>query len=303
MSKKEYLIRYLLIIKRLRNSKKASFSEINQYLQDEFSILDAPKNISLRTFQRDLNEIRTIFNIDIKCNSQNQYYISEDDESGFNKRMMEAFDVFNSFTIGQKLQPYLLFERRCSIGTEHLYGLLHAIKNRYLVRFIYQKYFDEIQTLREVEPYALKEFKGRWYLLSKDYKDNNIKTFALDRIRELEISKSKFLFPENIVPLEYFTNCFGVTNSSKSELEEIILSFDPLQGKYIKSYPLHESQKVLMDNDEQLQISLEVFQTHDFIMELLSFGEDVRVIKPERLIKRMKEMIKKMDQIYSDNFK
>lgn len=301
MSKRDYLIRYLLIIKKLRNGRFATFNEINDYIENEFGLLDAPRSISLRTFQRDLNEIGTIFNIDIQCNNQNQYFIAEDEQSGFNNRMMEAFDVFNSFTMGQKLQPYLLFERRCSIGTEHLYGLLHAIKNRYLVRFIYQKYFDEIQTVREVEPYALKEFKGRWYLLSKDYKDNNIKTFALDRIRELEITKSKFLFPENIVPQEYFKNCFGVTNSNKSELEEIILSFDPLQGKYIKSYPLHESQKVIKDNDEELRISLKVFQTHDFLMELLSFGEDLHVIKPKRLIKRMKEMIMKMDQIYSDN--
>lgn len=301
MSKKDYLIRYLLIIKKLRNGRVATFSEINEYIQNEFEILDTPKNISLRTFQRDLNEIRTIFNIDIKCNNQNQYFIAEDELSGFNNRMMEAYDVFNSFTMGQKLQPYLLFERRCSIGTEHLYGLLHAIKNRYLVRFIYQKYFDEIQTLREVEPYALKEFKGRWYLLSKDYKDNKVKTFSLDRMKDLEITKSKFLFPENIVPLEYFRYCFGVTNANKSELEEIILSFDPLQGKYIKSYPLHESQKVIIDNDEELQICLVVFQTYDFMMELLSFGEDLRVIKPERLKKRMKEMIKNMAQLYSNN--
>ena len=37
--------------------------------------------------------------------------------------------------------------------------------------------------------------KGRWYLLSKDYADDCIKTFALDRIHELEMTKKKFTYP------------------------------------------------------------------------------------------------------------
>lgn len=298
MSKKDYLIRYLLIIKKLRNGRLATFSEINQYLQDEFGILDAPKNISLRTFQRDLNEIRTIFNVDIKCNNQNQYYIAEDEQSGFNNRMMEAFDLFNSFTLGQNLQPFILFERRCGIGTENLYGLLHAIKNRLIVRFTYRKFYDETTTLREAEPYVLKEFKGRWYLLCKDKGDDYIKTFALDRIQGLEITKVKYQLPEEVIPTVHFKNSYGIMSFDDSEPEEIVLAFDPLQGKYIKSYPLHESQQILMDDEKELRISLKVFQTHDLLMELLSFGEDMRVISPEGLVNKMKAMINNMANLY-----
>lgn len=288
MSKRDYIIRYLLIVKKLRNSRVATFNEINNYIQCEFELLDTPRNISLRTFQRDLNEIRTIFSIDIKCNYSNQYYIAEEENSGFNNRMMESFDIITSLSVGQQLTPHILLEKRCPLGTEHLYGLLHAIRNLNIVRFTYQKYYDSEFTLRKVEPYALKEFKGRWYLLSKDHKDDYIKTFALDRISELEISKKKFSFPLALNPNEHFKNCFGVITSNESSPEEIVLSFEPLQGKYIKSYPLHESQIILKDNENELVIQLKLFLTHDFLMELLSYGENVKVIRPKKLISDLK---------------
>ncbi|MCE5345387.1 MAG: WYL domain-containing protein [Bacteroidales bacterium] len=288
MSKRDYIIRYLIIVKKLRNSRLATFNEINDYIMREFELMEGPRNISLRTFQRDLNEIRTIFNIDIKCNNSNQYYIVEEENSGFNNRMIEAFDIINSLSVGQKLSPHIILEKRCPLGTEHLHGLLHAIRNLYVVRFKYQKYYEPDITSREVEPYTMKEFRGRWYILSKDYKDENVKTFALDRIHDLEISMKKFIYPSDIDPNEYFKNCFGVMTSNESSPEEIILSFEPLQGKYIKSYPLHESQKILRDDGYELLVHLTMFVTHDFFMELLSYGENVKVIKPDNLISDLK---------------
>ena len=288
MSKRDYIIRYLLIVKKLRNSGTATFNEINDYLRREFELMDAPKDISIRTFQRDLNEIRSIFNIDIKCNNSNQYYIVEEENSGFNNRMIEAFDIINSLNTGQQLARHMILEKRCPLGTEHLFGLLHAIRNLNIVRFTYQKFYEPDITLREVEPYALKEFKGRWYLLSKDKKDDHVKTFALDRIKELEITKKRYNYPKDLDPNDYFRNCFGVITSDDEDPAEIILSFKPLQGKYIKSFPLHESQRILEDNEEELRIALTLYVTHDFIMELLSYGENVKVIKPGSLIAELK---------------
>lgn len=297
MSKRDYIIRYLLVVKKLRNSGTATFNEINEYIRREFALMDAPRDISIRTFQRDLNEIRTIFNIDIKCNSSNQYYIVEEENSGFNNRMMEAFDIINSLSTGQQLSRHMILEKRCPLGTEHLYGLLHAIRNLNIVRFTYQKFYDPDITLREVEPYALKEFKGRWYLFSKDKKDGKIKTFALDRISELEITKKRFDYPEGLDPNDYFRNCFGVI-SSEDGPKEIVLSFKPLQGKYIKSFPLHESQKILRDDDEELLVQLYLCVTHDFIMELLSYSDNVKVIKPASMINELKESYKRALNLY-----
>jgi hypothetical protein len=69
-------------------------------------------------------------------------------------------------------------------------------------------------------------------------------------MNDLEISKKKFTYPADLIPNDYFKNCFGVITSEEADPEEIILSFEPLQGKYVKSYPLHESQKIIEDNDK-----------------------------------------------------
>lgn len=299
MSKRDYIIRYLLIIKKLRSSRVATFIEINEFLKQEFELLDSPRDISLRTFQRDLNEIRTIFNIDIHCNNYNQYFIEEDELSGFNNRMMEAFDIINSLNIGKQLIPYILLEKRCPLGTEYIFDLLQAIRASQMVLMDYQKHSEDNSTKRMVEPYALKEFKGRWYLLSKDKKDDFVKTFGLDRIKRVEILKKKFVFPSDLNPGDYFHNCFGITTSEDEDPVEIVLSFDPLRGKYIKSYPLHESQKIIVDNDKELRISIKVYETLDLKTELLSYGSYLRVIKPQSLVYTMAEEIFAMNHIYN----
>jgi len=108
--------------------------------------------------------------------------------------------------------------------------------------------------LRVVEPYALKEFKNRWYVLANDLKDNKVKSFALDRLTELEITNKKFQLPNNFNINEHFKFSFGIISPNGQEPQEVILSFDPFQGKYIKTLPLHESQVILKDNEQELRI-------------------------------------------------
>jgi len=287
MSKREYFLRYSLILKRLQKGQ-ATFEDISNYLERESELLDCDLSISKRTFQRDLSEIRDIFKIDIQYDfSRRVYSIEERDKSEITERMLEAFDMFNALNITDDLSNYIHFETRKAQGTDNFYGILHCIKNRLVVRFPYLKFEEDEITKRDVEPYTLKEFKGRWYLLAKDQKDGGLKTFGLDRIQELEITKKKFDWPEGFNATELFANYFGIINSADKDLEQVILSFDSFQGKYIKSFPLHESQQVLIDNDEQTQIKLSLFVTYDFVMELLSFGDRVKIILPDSLRKEI----------------
>jgi predicted DNA-binding transcriptional regulator YafY len=301
MSKRDYIIRYLFILKKLRSSRVATFIEINDYLQYEFELLDSPRKISLRTFQRDLNDIRTIFNIDIRCNNFNQYFIYEDEQSGFNNRMIESFDIITALSIGKQLTPYIMLEQRSSLGTEYIFGFLHAIKNKLVIRMLYQKFSEDTPSLREIEPYLLKEFKGRWYVLSKDRNDKYVKTFALDRIKEVDITTQKFVKPQDFNPSDYYKDCFGVISPDEASPVEIILSFDPYQGKYIKTNPLHESQKIIIDNDTELRVSLFLYITHDLVMELLSFGADINVLEPESLVSIMTNTTQEMNNLYTSN--
>ena len=303
MSTRESILRYFHITNRLRKSA-ATFEEIDNYLRQQSEFQGCNFNVSKRQFQRDLSDIGSIFEIDINYDFKRRVYsINEALESEISQRRLEAFDTFNALKIGENTSKSIHFEKRRPQGTEHLFGLLHAINNRLQIRFTYSKFWEDHPTFRNVEPLALKEFKNRWYLLSRDLNSDNsvatIKTFGLDRISALEIIQHQFKNPDNFNIEEQFRYCFGIISPGDEEPQEVILSFDPVQGKYIKSLPLHESQQIIIDNDIELQIKLFLYVTYDFEMELLSYGEYVKVLKPASLIEAVKNRYSKALAVYN----
>lgn len=305
MSKRGYISRYLLILKKLKVKPYSTYEELQAYIENQFDFLqmqDDTLNIgfSKRTLQRDLKEIRNVFGIDIEYSKTNKgYYISQSETENMNfQRMIEAFDMFNSLNLAQDLTPFIHLEKRRPQGTENLYGLLHAIKNKLKIKFTYQKFWEEEVSQRLVEPYALKEFKNRWYILAKDSKDNNIKSFALDRLTNLEITTQHYQYPDNYSIEQSYRYCFGIISPNGADPQDIILSFDPFQGKYIKTLPLHETQEVLVDNAQETRIKLKLCLTHDLFMELLSFGDNMKVIEPKKLSDEIKEAHKKAYKQY-----
>jgi predicted DNA-binding transcriptional regulator YafY len=300
MSKRESIARYNLIIKKIKKNP-ATFQEITDYLQRESELQDFTLNTTVRTFQRDLNDIRSIYDIDIQFDrSRKVYYIDSEGYQEAFVRIMEAYDTFNALSITDRLSDFIHFENRRTTGTENLYGLLHAIKNRLRISFIYHKYWENEATNRILEPYALKEFRNRWYLVGNDVSKNQIRIFALDRMRDLNISRQTFVQNQKFDVNDYFRDCFGIISPGHQKAEEVFLSFTPDQGKYIKSLPLHHSQQVLADNQQEVLIKLKLVVTFDFIMELLSHGTDVKVIQPQSLIDEIKRIYMNALNQYSD---
>ncbi|REG77465.1 helix-turn-helix transcriptional regulator [Algoriphagus antarcticus] len=305
MSKRGYISRYLLILKKLKVKPYSTYEELQAYIENQFDYLQMQDDnlqigFSKRTLQRDIKEIRNVFGIDIEYSkSQKGYFISQNENENMNfQRMMEAFDMFNSLNLAQDLTPFIHLEKRRPQGTENLYGLLHAIKNRLQIKFTYQKFWEEELSQRLVEPYALKEFKNRWYIMAKGSRDNNIKSFALDRLTNLEITNQTYQYPDNYSIEQSYRYCFGIISPNDEEPQDIILSFDPFQGKYIKTLPLHDTQQVLVDNDEEMKIKLKLCLTHDLLMELLSFGDNMKVIEPKSLADKIKQAHEKAYRQY-----
>lgn len=176
---------------------------------------------------------------------------------------------------------------------------MYAIQNKKITKFEYFKFWDETVTKRSVHPLALKECQGRWYLLAIDTKDNHFKTFGLDRISELEILKTSFREKYNYNISEMFKNSFGIINDISSTVETVQLSFNSEQAQYIKSYPLHSSQIVKEENKKQVIFEITLAITHDFVMEILRFGNEVKVLQPLSLIKQIKIMHKKAFELYN----
>lgn len=292
MSKLETIKRYNLIVKKLRNSTYATFEDIDAYLKRESEIDGLNFSISKRTFQRDLAEIYSIYGVEITFDfSRKHYFISSEDEieAEVSKRMFEAFDMYNALNVREQLSKFIYFEPNRSQGIEHFNPLLTAIRNRNQVSFSYQKFYKDSEVNRTVNPLILKEFKHRWYIVARDINDNRVKFYALDRISNLEIKKTTFEEETNFDIKEFVKHCYGVMLPPNEEPYQIELSFEPFQGKYIKTLPLHHSQNTLIDNENEFRISLFMFITPDFVMDLLGLGDTFQVIKPIELKNILKE--------------
>lgn len=298
MSKLIFFKRYLYIIDRLR-SRPCSFLELQKHVIRKLETEDIDTNFeySVRTFERDKKDIVELFGIIINYNRKDKNYIIDEEEIEDQSvtRMIDAFSIHHALQEGNKLSPSVFLEKRKSLGAEHIHGIIHAIQNLYIIQFTHQKHWDDFNTQREVYPIAVKESQQRWYLIAFDKKDSKIKTFGLDRIFNLKITDTKFK------PIQYnvekeFKNAFGIETYSK--VEKIVLEFSNQQGNYIKTFPLHESQRIIEENEDIIILEINIHTTNDIIMELLKYGANVKVLSPISLQNEMKKRISEMSNLY-----
>ena len=282
MSVRQSLKRYTKIISLLRR-RPMSYQEIQDEISLDPDAIDDKLLTSQRTLQRDIIDIASIYEIEIDSNkSTNKYYIKEDVEEIHSRRLRENFEIVNAIRMSRGFGNTLIFEERRHLGTEHMAGLIHAIQNNLFIEFNYIKFWDGSKSSRRVKPIALKEARNRWYLIGMDNKDDRIKNFSLDRIQELIISTEKFKSASYNVAKE-FKDSFGIINGTGEKAIEVILSFTLQQGRYIKSLPLHHSQELILENEEEIRFSYFISPTYDFRMEILSYGDQVKVLQPESL--------------------
>lgn len=178
------------------------------------------------------------------------------------------------------------FKGSCYLGT-----ILNAIKNKNTITFIYEKFDDNKIETRIIDPYLLKEYSNRWYVIGYNHEKKVILTYGLDRISELKTLNKTYSIKADFSAEKIFKHSFGITSFFDTEPEIVILSFTPLQGKYIKTQPLHSSQIILTDNDKEFVISLKVLITYELIQHILSYGDEVKVIKPASLSKKVKTIL------------
>lgn len=297
MAKVIFYKRYLYIVDRLK-SAPSNFKDLHNLVMTKLANEDLGANFefSARTFDRDKKDIFDLFGILIQYNRKDKvYYIDEDVEDPSVSRMIEAFSIHQALKEGSKIAPSIYLESRKATGTNWINGILYAIQNNFQIAFTHTKFWDMEITQRTVKPIAIKESQHRWYLIAQDNKNGIIKNFGLDRITDLKITVDKFK-PIVFDIDKKHQHAFGI--ETYEPVQRILLSFSRQQGNYIKSFPLHTSQKIISDTEDALEIELYIHPTNDFVMELLKYGDQVKVFEPLTLRKTVKNRIKEMIKIY-----
>lgn len=292
MSKHGTIRRYTLIIEKIGRKQYPSFEIIKDYL------FEHGFEISTRTIQRDIEQIRFEFGIEIKYDrNRNGYFI--DTETSINPdsflRFLEIVNTAELLTESLKESKdtlnYISFESHGDLkGIENLKPLLFAIKNHRKVAFTHENFDTGKQRKYSVRPYLLKEYQNRWYLVGIIGGTNEFRTFGIDRILNLEVKEETFKPETKIDPIELFENTVGLSYSY-NELEEVVLSFTPLQAKYVKSLPLHKSQEIIEENEKEVQVKLRIIPNFEFKQKVMMLGETVKVLEPKWLVDDIKKSL------------
>lgn len=287
------LVRYILIIHKLSGKRKfIPVDELISYLNLQMELRGYDVGLSIRTLQRDIAEIESMFEIEIKNRRGEGYYIvgKTDSPDLRYEDLLLNFDLLTSINPSADTSGFIIPEHHRPKGVESIPAIIHAIKNSNDIRFDYRlvRKGNKLIT-KTVSPYFLKESLGLWYLVALDDNDQ-LRVFAVDRINNPEILDTHFKRDDNLNPDSLFSNSYGIWDDERIPVEEVELSYSPLDGYFLKATPLHSSQEILADNEEEFRIRLNIRITNDFVMALLARSNSLTVIKPLSLRERINEI-------------
>lgn len=286
--------RMLLILTKLRQRERfVPRRELLDYVNSRIEERYGYRGITGRTLERDIADIAELFGISISFNRTRQGYFIRENYGDYDERICELmmnFDLLNAIDSDQNLSSFVLAEHHRPLYSEWLIPLVKAIHALHPVEFDYVNYRNDCAEKHfSVLPHFLKESNQRWYLLA--YDGATMKTFGIDRIRGLEI-REDVTFERNtdVSVTDLFNDSYGLWNDPSIPVEDIELKYDALDGRFVKSAPIHRSQRILADTPDGLRISLRLRITNDFVMELLSRSRSLEVVKPQHLRERIRHV-------------
>ena len=294
---KDLFNRYVWLIDTIyRRPEGMTFEEINEKWEHSGNSEGNP--LPLRTFHNHRSAIEDLFEINIECNKSNyRYYIDNADDlakGGVRRWLLNTFAVNNLITESHKIKQRIQFEDIPS-GQQHLTTIIEAMRDNLKLNMSYQAYWMDVPSEFEVNPYFVKVFKQRWYLIAQSDK---LRIYSLDRVKSLNPTTSKFKMPADFNPESYFNDCYGIIHDTGVEPVEVIIKVTERQSNYLRALPLHHSQKEIETNENYSIFSFFIMPTFDFRQEILSMGEDAEVISPTWFRKEFKNIFKKMNVRY-----
>jgi len=270
------ILRYIWLTDTISRAGRISFQDIAARWCT--SSLSDGEDLSLRTFHHHRKAIESMFDINIECDkSTHEYNYIEDSEDlkkgALRNWLLSTFSVNNLLSESQKLRDRIMFEHIPS-GQGYLAPIIEAMKESVVLELKYQSFWATQPKSYTLEPYSVRIFKQRWYVVGRNCALNKVRIFALDRISEFMSTTKKYRYPKNFTPEVYFHDCYGITNDDETEA-------------------------VVEQGPEFSTLKFYLKPSFAFKQELLSYSSDVEVIKPEWLRREFAETFQSLMERYS----
>lgn len=260
-------------IESLKDGRKVFY----RYSDPEFTILRKPLNpaemVSLQEALETLSRMNNIPGFDWVNSLQTKL------KSGLNQE--------------KQSQQIISFEENEFLkGLEFLNPLYQFIVNQQCLSITYQGFIADRENVFTVSPYYLKQYNNRWFLFGHNHQVEKIQNLALDRMINLDPCKEVYKAC-SIDFTEYFEDIIGVSNDIDKEPKKVLIELSKSILPYIKSKPIHGSQKI---KDNILEINVKL--NYELVATLLSFGDQVKVIHPTSLVDQLREKIRMLNSFY-----
>ena len=290
---------YIWIINTLRAYRKLSFEELNQKWQDDKVADGNPLHRS--SFNRHRDAILDMFGIFIDCDKKTyKYYISNKEvlsNDSIERWLFSTLTVHGMLADSAAVKERLVLEN-APAGEQYLDIIIRAIRTDRRLRIGYKKFQAEGYE-KVVCPYALKLFRQRWYLLALrsaegrsqgESDEDQMRIYALDRVTMVELTDDAFEMPVSFSPQTYFSEYFGVLTND-TPMAHVIIRAHKWMPNYLRTLPLHHSQRELVSTPDYTDFSFDIRPTSDFLGELLRHSDGIEVLEPLDLREKMRQMI------------
>ena len=205
----------------------------------------------------------------------------------------------NALSTGYKIRDFVEFEKMPSFtGSKFLEPLIDAIGRKKVLKIFYKPYEEEKPYFTFIHPYLLKEYRFRWYLVGLNEQRNAIRTYALDRVWEIESTDHPYT-KADFNAREYFKHSVGVI-VPQSEPQEVLLEVRKPQAQYMVSQPWHESQVIQEETEEYIVFLFHVHPTWEFKSMIRALGSEANLISPLSLREEMIRELRDTFENYRD---
>lgn len=280
--RRDLISRYIWIVDTITRYGRLSRKELTDLWRR--SPVSDGEELPERTFYHYRRSIEENFHIDIKCDPGGRYYIDQDtDERNktLSNWLLDSYAVNNAMKETRGTAGRVAVEDVPS-AREFLPLLLEAISESRKLCFTYAG-FNRSRAETDIlfRPYFVKRYKQRWYMIGYKEQASDIRTYALDRVKEMKILTDTFEMPPEVNPSDFFEDLIGITYS-KAPARTVKIQTTTTQAKYFRALPFHSSQcEYLHDTYSIFTFRLKL--NYELVHELLSYGDSIRVLEPKEL--------------------
>ena len=295
------ILKYIWVVKTIHRAGRITLKELNEKWRANVD-LSRGEDLPRQTFDRWKSGILDLFGILIDCEQRGgyHYYIANPKELSEGKLrtwLLNTYGTAETLSSNLSIHDRILTENIPS-SQDHLSTVLEAMKSNNMLHITFKAFTMKEPKRFLVEPYCVKMSAQRWYMLARNTEHKNLRLYSLDRIETVEISNTRFVLPDDFNAKDYFAEFFGIVLDESVPLQTIILRADKYHQNYMRTLPLHPTQREIFACDDYADFELSLRPTYDFYMKLMSFGNMIKVLEPKTLQEEICKWLENTIEMY-----